>query len=163
MGPFPSSNENKFILVVIYYVSKWVEAQAFPTSDARNVINELDDLRLDAYKSYISYKERTKKWHDKHIKTPINYEKRDKVLLFNSRLRLFPGKLKSRWYRPFPISKDMKSLEADDDVILDDEGGDLRAENISKKMNVKIFTVSGDGIKIFPDGVIFDKKKLWSS
>ncbi|GJV05052.1 reverse transcriptase domain-containing protein [Tanacetum coccineum] len=37
MGPFPSSNRNKFILVAIDYVSKWVETQAFPTSDARNV------------------------------------------------------------------------------------------------------------------------------
>ncbi|GJU72751.1 reverse transcriptase domain-containing protein [Tanacetum coccineum] len=60
-------------------------------------INELDEMRLDAYESSISYKERTKRWHDKRIKMPINYEKGDKVLLFNSRLRLFPGKLKSRW------------------------------------------------------------------
>ncbi|GJS73937.1 putative nucleotidyltransferase, ribonuclease H [Tanacetum coccineum] len=44
MGPFPSSNENKYILVAIDYVSKWVEAQAFPTSDARNVVNFLRRL-----------------------------------------------------------------------------------------------------------------------
>ncbi|GKE90741.1 hypothetical protein Tco_1571836 [Tanacetum coccineum] len=57
-------------------------------------INELDELRLNAYESSISYKERTKRWHDKRIKAPTKYEKGDKVLLFNSRLRLFPGKLK---------------------------------------------------------------------
>ncbi|GJY10129.1 putative reverse transcriptase domain-containing protein [Tanacetum coccineum] len=44
MGPFPSSNGNKYILVAIDYVSKWVEAQAFPTSDARNVVNFLRRL-----------------------------------------------------------------------------------------------------------------------
>ncbi|GJV02386.1 reverse transcriptase domain-containing protein [Tanacetum coccineum] len=34
MRPFPSSNENKYVLVAIDYISKWVEAQAFPTNDA---------------------------------------------------------------------------------------------------------------------------------
>ncbi|GKD14666.1 reverse transcriptase domain-containing protein [Tanacetum coccineum] len=44
MGPFPSSNGNKYVLVAIDYVSKWVEAQAFPSSDARNVVNFLRRL-----------------------------------------------------------------------------------------------------------------------
>ncbi|GJZ30317.1 putative reverse transcriptase domain-containing protein [Tanacetum coccineum] len=44
MGPFPSSNRNKYILVAIDYISKWVEAQAFPTSDARNVVKFLRRL-----------------------------------------------------------------------------------------------------------------------
>ncbi|GKF40346.1 hypothetical protein Tco_0120407, partial [Tanacetum coccineum] len=72
-------------------------------------INELDEMRLDAYKYSISYKERTKRWHDKQIKTPNNYEKGDRILLFNSRLSLFLGKLKSRWYGPFLVSKDLKN------------------------------------------------------
>ncbi|GKD82352.1 reverse transcriptase domain-containing protein [Tanacetum coccineum] len=44
MGPFPSSNGNKYILVAIDYVSKWVEARTFRTSDARNVVNFLRRL-----------------------------------------------------------------------------------------------------------------------
>ncbi|GKA47878.1 reverse transcriptase domain-containing protein [Tanacetum coccineum] len=44
MGPFPSSNGNKYIQVAIDYVSKWVEAQAFPASDARNIVNFLKRL-----------------------------------------------------------------------------------------------------------------------
>ncbi|GJV08424.1 reverse transcriptase domain-containing protein [Tanacetum coccineum] len=41
-------------------------------------INELDEMRLDAYESSISYKERTKRWHDKRIKAPTNYERGNK-------------------------------------------------------------------------------------
>ncbi|GJZ11474.1 reverse transcriptase domain-containing protein [Tanacetum coccineum] len=44
MGPFLSSNRNKYILVAIDYVSKWAEAHAFPTNDARNVVNFLKRL-----------------------------------------------------------------------------------------------------------------------
>ncbi|GJU31410.1 retrovirus-related pol polyprotein from transposon TNT 1-94 [Tanacetum coccineum] len=44
MRPFPLSSGNKYILVAIDYVSKWVEAQAFPTSDARNIVNFLKRL-----------------------------------------------------------------------------------------------------------------------
>ncbi|GJW21219.1 reverse transcriptase domain-containing protein [Tanacetum coccineum] len=43
-GTFPLINGNKYILVAIDYVSKWVEAQAFPTSDAWNVVNFLKRL-----------------------------------------------------------------------------------------------------------------------
>ncbi|GKC59234.1 hypothetical protein Tco_1086832 [Tanacetum coccineum] len=88
-------------------------------------INKLDEMRLDAYESSISYKARTKRWHDKQIKTPINYEKGNKILLFNLRLWLFPRKLKSRWYGPFsvkPYQKDVLETDKQDDITLDDEG-----------------------------------------
>ncbi|XP_022007316.1 uncharacterized protein LOC110906501 [Helianthus annuus] len=44
MGPFPSSSGNRYILVAIDYVSKWVEAQASPTNDARVVVRFLKKL-----------------------------------------------------------------------------------------------------------------------
>ena len=44
MGPFPSSYGNKYILVTIDYVYKWVEAQALPTNDARVVVKFLKQL-----------------------------------------------------------------------------------------------------------------------
>nr|GFA93481.1 reverse transcriptase domain-containing protein [Tanacetum cinerariifolium] len=48
--------------------------------------------------------ERTKKLHDDKIKNRI-FNVEDQVLLFNSRLKIFSGKLKSRWSGPFTISK----------------------------------------------------------
>ncbi|GJT40436.1 reverse transcriptase domain-containing protein [Tanacetum coccineum] len=44
MGPFPSSRGNKYILVAVDYLSKWVEAKALPTNDARVVIRFLKSL-----------------------------------------------------------------------------------------------------------------------
>jgi len=41
VGPLPSSYGNEYILVVVYYVSKWVEAAATPTNDANIVIKFL--------------------------------------------------------------------------------------------------------------------------
>ena len=67
-------------------------------------IHELEELRLDAYENAKIYKERTKKWHDKRISRK-DFKEGDIVLLFNSRLKLFPGKLRSRWSGPFEISK----------------------------------------------------------
>nr|GEY07498.1 reverse transcriptase domain-containing protein [Tanacetum cinerariifolium] len=221
MGPFPSSKGNKYILVVVDYLSKWVKAKALPTNDARVVVkflkslfsrfgtpkaiisdrgthfcndqfsrvmakygvthrlstayhpqtsgqsdkledalwafrtafktsvgcthyrlvygkachlplelehkaywalkyvnfdlktagdhrklqlNELSELRDQAYENSLIYKERTKKLHDDKIKNRI-FNVGDQVLLFNSRLKIFSGKLKSRWSSPFTISE----------------------------------------------------------
>nr|GEV62782.1 hypothetical protein [Tanacetum cinerariifolium] len=182
MGPFPSSKGNKYILVAVNYLSKWVEAKMLPTSNARVVVkllkslfsqfgipqaiisdrgthfsndqftrviikyrvthrlatayhpqtsgqvevsnrglkrilerttagdhrklqlNELSELRDQAYENSVIYKDRTKKLHDSKIKNRI-FNVGDQVLLFNYRLKIFSGKLKTCWSGPFTITQ----------------------------------------------------------
>jgi hypothetical protein len=59
--------------------------------------------REKAYNSAKSYKERTKRWHDKRIKTK-QFKSGGKVLLFNSRVHLFGhGKLHNKWKCPYLV------------------------------------------------------------
>nr|GEW75561.1 reverse transcriptase domain-containing protein [Tanacetum cinerariifolium] len=66
-------------------------------------LNELNELRDQTYKNSLIYKEKTKKIHDSKIKNHI-FNVGDQVLLFNSHLKIFTRKLKTRWSGPFTIT-----------------------------------------------------------
>nr|CAN74643.1 hypothetical protein VITISV_020696 [Vitis vinifera] len=65
-------------------------------------LNEMKELRNDAYINSKVAKQRMKKWHDQLISNQ-ELQKGQRVLLYDSRLHIFPGKLKSRWIGPFII------------------------------------------------------------
>ena len=99
-------------------------------------LNELDELRMNAYENAKLYKDRTKLWHHKHLSKKDFYEGQ-LVLLYNSRLKLFPGKLRSRWSGPFKVVKVHPYGAVE---ISDDEG--------------KIFTVNGHRLKPYLIGEV---------
>ena len=94
-------------------------------------LHELEEMRLQAYDNARIYKEKTKKVHDERI-SRRNFKEGDLVLLFNSRMRLFPGKLRSRWSGPFTVRKVYP----------------YGAVDISGK-NGNIFKVNGQRLKIY--------------
>ena len=65
-------------------------------------LSELDELRHEAYENSHISKEKTKAFHIKHI-VRKSFSPNQKVWIFNSKLRLFPGKLRSRWDGPFIV------------------------------------------------------------
>ncbi|XP_024195895.1 uncharacterized protein LOC112199067 [Rosa chinensis] len=67
-------------------------------------LNGMEEIRNESYENAKIYKERIKRFHDKVIRQKT-FKLNQKVLLYNSRLRLFPGKLKSRWMGPFLVTK----------------------------------------------------------
>ncbi|KAL4296095.1 hypothetical protein GQ457_12G015380 [Hibiscus cannabinus] len=95
-------------------------------------LNEMEEFRNQAYDSARLYKERTKRWHEQHI-LPQHFAEGQQVLLYNSRLRLFPGKLKSRWSGQFIVHK-----------VYPHGAVDLKATNSDV-----IFKVNGQRLKIY--------------
>nr|GEV28051.1 reverse transcriptase domain-containing protein [Tanacetum cinerariifolium] len=88
-----------------YWALKHVNFNLKTAGDHRKLqLNELNKLRDQAYDNSLIYKEKMKKLHDSKIKNRI-FNVSDRVLLFNSHLKIFSGKLKTRWSGPFIITK----------------------------------------------------------
>nr|GEW83546.1 reverse transcriptase domain-containing protein [Tanacetum cinerariifolium] len=80
-----------------YWAMKHVNFDLKTTGDHRKL--HLNELRDQAYENSLIYKEKTKKIHDSEIKNRI-FNVGDRVLLFNSHLKIFSGKLKTHWIDP---------------------------------------------------------------
>nr|GEY20840.1 reverse transcriptase domain-containing protein [Tanacetum cinerariifolium] len=93
----PIELENK-----AYWALKHVNFDLKTAGDHRKL--QLKELHDQAYENSLIYKEKTKKIHDSNIKNRI-FNVGDRVLLFNSRLKIFSGKLKTRRSGPFTITK----------------------------------------------------------
>nr|GEY44135.1 reverse transcriptase domain-containing protein [Tanacetum cinerariifolium] len=149
IGPFPSSRGNKYILafrttyktpigctpyklvygkachlsIELEHKAYWALKQAnFDLTVAGNhqkiLLNELNEIRDHAYENSLIYEEKMKRIHDSKIKNSI-FNVGDRVLLFNSRLNIFSGNLKTRWSGPFTIAK----VSPDGTVVLSQANG----------------------------------------
>nr|GEW21812.1 reverse transcriptase domain-containing protein [Tanacetum cinerariifolium] len=87
-----------------YWALKHANFDIHTTRDHIKVqLNELNKLRNQAYENSLIYKEKTKRLHDSKIKDRV-FNVGNRVLLFNSRLKIFSGKLKARWSGQFIIT-----------------------------------------------------------
>nr|GEX88387.1 DNA-directed DNA polymerase [Tanacetum cinerariifolium] len=84
-----------------YWALKHANFNLQTTDDHKKV--QLNELHDQAYENSLIYKEKTKRIHDSKIKDRV-FNIGYRVLLFNSRLKILSGKMKSRWSRPFTIS-----------------------------------------------------------
>nr|GEU86843.1 reverse transcriptase domain-containing protein [Tanacetum cinerariifolium] len=88
-----------------YWALKHVNFDLKTAGDHRKLqLNELSEFRDQAYENSLIFKVRTKKLHDSKIKNRI-FNVGYQVLLFNSHLKVFSGKLKIRWSGPFTITQ----------------------------------------------------------
>ncbi|GJR32951.1 reverse transcriptase domain-containing protein [Tanacetum coccineum] len=88
-----------------YWALKHANFDLSTMVDHRKVqLNELNELRDQAYENSLIYKEKTKRIQDSKIKNRV-FNVGDRVLLFNSRLKIFSGKLKTRLSQIFEASR----------------------------------------------------------
>ena len=97
---------------------------------------ELEEILNDAYESATIYKEKTNVFHHKMISRK-EFKVGQKVLLYHSQFRLFPGKLHSRWIGPFVVTNVFPH-------------GAVEIQNLATS---KVFKVNGHKLKPFYEGL----------
>ncbi|XP_028787818.1 protein NYNRIN-like [Neltuma alba] len=109
-----------------YWAVKACNMNLEATDEERKLqIQELEELRLEAYENSRLYKERTKILHDKRILRKV-FQEGDKVLLYKARFTFKQGKLHTRWDGPFVVLKahNFGMIE-----ILDEQTGHIHKVN----------------------------------
>ena len=106
-------------------------------------INELEELRNDAYFNSKIAKGGLKKWHDQLISRK-NFKQGDKVLLYDSKLHLFLSKLKSRWTGPLIVHQ----------VYLNE------SVDILNSKDSRVFKVNGQRLKPYAVQHTADKEEI---
>ncbi|KAF5766008.1 putative nucleotidyltransferase, Ribonuclease H [Helianthus annuus] len=119
-----------------YWAIKTVNADYDEAGRARKLqLNEIEEIRDQAYECASAYKDKLKKVHDAKIKKK-NFEVGQKVWLYNSRLKMFAGKLKSKWMGPYVVRRVGRFGDAD----------------IQDERTLKQQTVNGHRLKPYLDG-----------
>ncbi|XP_040939850.1 uncharacterized protein [Gossypium hirsutum] len=114
-----------------YWAIRQCNMELEPTGKARKLdIQELEEIRNDAYENARIYKD--KMFHDKNI-VQKHFSVGQRVLLYNSVLKLFPGKLRSRWQGPFIVTE-----------VFTNGAVEIESEESGKR-----FTVNGQRLKPF--------------
>ncbi|XP_025678297.1 uncharacterized protein [Arachis hypogaea] len=106
-------------------------------------LQELECLHLEAYENSRLYKEKVRAVHDKNIKQR-ELRLGDLVLLYNSRLRFMPSKLKSRWEGPYRVKKTER----------------YGVFQLSHPSSPNIIKVNGHRLKVYYGEQIKDRKEL---
>ncbi|KAL7599655.1 hypothetical protein Lser_V15G27121 [Lactuca serriola] len=104
-------------------------------------IQELEEIKNEAFESLHIYKDKTKAFHDKYLSRKI-FEIGQKVLLYDSRFKWFFGKLWSRWIGPFIVTN-----------IFDHDAIEIKSNKTGK-----VFKVNGHRLKVFYEG--FQEKDM---
>ncbi|XP_076937487.1 uncharacterized protein LOC143605145 [Bidens hawaiensis] len=108
--PTPQEGKVFHLRVELKHRAYWALRSVDPdlTQAAKNryqQIHEVEEFRDEVCARSWSYKERTKAFHDRKLRNVIEFKCGDRELVYNSLLKLFPGKLRSRWGGPHTVKE----------------------------------------------------------